>query len=161
MSAVQSKVGQFDTNRTAPIPAASNSPAPLNASVSAQMARMPTKSTGPEVRLRREMHRMGLRFRLHPKDLPGRPDITLPIARIAVFVDGCFWHGCPQHGTAPKNNEQWWRTKIATNVARDRVKDDQLQRMGWLVIHVWEHDDPAAAAAQIRRHWLTRRGVHK
>ena len=161
MSAARSKAGQFDTNRTAAVLAPSKSPAPLNTSVSAQMARMPTKSTGPEVRLRRTMHRMGLRFRLHPKDLPGRPDIALPNARIAVFVDGCFWHGCPLHGTAPKNNEQWWRNKIATNVARDRVKDGQLQRMGWLVIHVWEHDDPEAAAAEIRRHWLTRRGVHK
>lgn len=136
----------------------SRSPAPLNAAVSAQMARMPTKSTGPEVRLRRAMHELGLRFRLHPPDLPGRPDIVLTRAHIAVFVDGCFWHGCPKHGTAPKNNSRWWSEKIAANAARDRTKDEELERMGWLVIHVWEHEPPEAAAVDIRRQWLDRTG---
>lgn len=136
-------------------------PTPLTAAVSEQMSRMPTESTGPELKLRRAMHQLGLRYRLHPKNLPGRPDIALTHARIAVFVDGCFWHGCPQHGTAPKNNSEWWSTKIAGNVARDRAKDEQLWRMGWLVIHVWEHDDATNAAAEIRRQWLARRGTRK
>lgn len=136
-------------------------PAPLTPGVSERMSRMPTASTGPELKLRRAMHQLGLRYRLHPKTLPGRPDVALTHARIAVFVDGCFWHGCPQHGTAPKNNSEWWSTKIAGNVARDRAKDEQLQQMGWLVIHVWEHDDAAEAAAEIRRQWLARRTVSK
>ena len=118
---------------------------------------MPTKSTGPELRLRREMHRLGMRYRLHPKHLPGRPDVALTSARIAIFVDGCFWHGCPEHGTAPKNNREWWSNKISANIARDRHKDLQLAQLGWLVIHIWEHDDPHEAALRIRRSWLDRR----
>ena len=129
MSAARSKAGQFDTNRTAAVLAPSKSPAPLNTSVSAQMARMPTKSTGPEVRLRRTMHRMGLRFRLHPKDLPGRPDIALPNARIAVFVDGCFWHGCPNTAVLPKNNGTGGEPS-SPNVARDREKEVLLTEWG-------------------------------
>lgn len=130
---------------------------PLSETVSKQMSRMPTESTGPEMRLRREMHRLGMRYRLHPKHLPGRPDVALTSARVAIFVDGCFWHGCPEHGTSPKNNREWWSHKIATNIARDRNKDLQLAQLGWLVIHIWEHDDPHEAALRIWRSWLDRR----
>lgn len=75
---------------------------------------------------------------------------------MAVFVDGCFWHRCPQHGTAPKNNSAWWAAKLDGNVERDRRKDMQLQDLGWVPVHVWEHEDPAIAAAQIYKIWRER-----
>jgi DNA mismatch endonuclease (patch repair protein) len=100
---------------------------------------MPRSSTKPELMLRRALHAQGLRFRLHRRDLPGTPDIVLPRARLAVFVDGCFWHACHEHGTLPKNNREWWAAKLARNVERDREKDDALKTMGWLPLHVWEH----------------------
>lgn len=128
--------------------------------MSEQMQRMPRASTGPELALRRELHRLGVRFRVNHPGLPGRPDIALTRARIAVFVDGCFWHRCEQHGTLPKNNAEWWLAKLTRNVERDREKDDALAEMGWLAVHVWEHEDPAVAAARVRELWLQRRLHH-
>ncbi len=93
--------------------------------VSRFMKRLRRADTGPEVALRRELHRRGVRFRLHRGDLPGRPDIVvvrLRRLRMAVFVDGCFWHGCPEHAVAPKANAAWWTDKIATNRERDARK---------------------------------------
>lgn len=131
-------------------------PAPLNDVVRRQMRAMPRRDTGVEIALRRELHRLGVRFRVNFRGLPGTPDIALTKARIAVFVDGCFWHCCPQHGTAPKNNASWWATKLAGNVERDRRKDRELEEIGWVAIHVWEHEDPTAAAAEIHRKWRER-----
>ncbi|MEV0269782.1 very short patch repair endonuclease [Hamadaea sp. NPDC050747] len=119
------------------------------------MSRMPRASTRPEVAVRRAMHRLGLRFRIHQR-LPGRPDIALTRARIAVFIDGCFWHRCPQHGTSPRNNAEWWQAKLGTNVARDQAVNTSLRELGWAVIRVWEHEDPDEAAARIREAWLER-----
>lgn len=119
-------------------------PPPLNRHVSAQMQRMPRASTSPEVALRRELHHLGLRFRVNHPGLPGRPDIALTRARVAVFVDGCFWHRCGEHGVLPKNNRGWWEAKLERNVQRDREKDVALAQLGWLAVHVWEHEDPAA-----------------
>lgn len=119
---------------------------------------MPTSSTGPEVRLRRLLHARGLRFTLHRRDLPGRPDIVLTRARIAVFVDGCFWHACPIHGNLPKANREWWADKLARNVERDRCQRDQLEALGWLPVTVWEHDDPTEAAGLIEGLWRQRTG---
>lgn len=133
-------------------------PAPLNASVSAQMQRMPRSSTGPELLIRKELHRRGLRFRINNRRLPGRPDVTFSAARIAVFVDGCFWHSCPDHGILPKNNRDWWREKLKRNVERDHEKDVQLEEMGWTVVHVWEHEPPSTAADTIEQLWRTARG---
>jgi DNA mismatch endonuclease (patch repair protein) len=130
-------------------------PDPLNAAVSRQMSRMPRTSTGPEVALRRALHRLGLRFRLH-LPLPGRPDIVLTRVRVAVFVDGCFWHRCPQHGNLPRNNAQWWQDKLDRNVARDRAADASLAETGWAVVRVWEHEDPDQAALKIRTLWVSR-----
>lgn len=132
-------------------------PAPLNANVSAQMQRMPRSSSGPEMLLRKELHRRGLRFRINSRELPGRPDITFTAAQIAVFVDGCFWHSCPKHGILPKNNRDWWRAKLARNVERDREKDRQLEQMGWAVVHVWEHEPPSAVADSIEQLWRSAR----
>jgi DNA mismatch endonuclease, patch repair protein len=131
----------------------SRTPAPLSAAVSAQMQRMPRSSTGPEMLIRKELHRRGLRFRINLRELPGRPDIVFTAARIAVFVDGCFWHSCPDHGLFPKNNRDWWREKLDRNVERDRQKDAQLEQMGWTVVHVWEHEQPSSAADAIERVW--------
>jgi DNA mismatch endonuclease (patch repair protein) len=102
-----------------------------------------------------------MRFRVNAR-LPGRPDIVLTRARVAVFVDGCFWHACPSHGVVPKNNRAWWAAKLARNVERDREKDDALRALGWVVVHVWEHEDAERAAASIRALWLSRipRGRH-
>jgi DNA mismatch endonuclease (patch repair protein) len=132
-------------------------PAPLNAVVSVQMQRMPRERTKPEMKLRRELHRRGMRFRVNYKDLPGRPDIAFSRARLAVFVDGCFWHMCPAHSTLPKNNAAWWRAKLMRNVERDKEKDDLLTSMGWDVIHVWEHEDTPTAADRVEAIWSTRR----
>ncbi len=132
-------------------------PRPLNATVSSQMSRMPTRDSKPELKLRSALHQLGLRYRLHRKDLPGTPDICFGPVRIAVFVDGCFWHMCPEHGVLPKANRQWWSDKLLANVERDRRKDDELAAMGWLPVHIWEHDDPDRAAQRIADLWRRRR----
>lgn len=78
-----------------------------------------------------------------------RADVVFPRLRVAVYVDGCFWHSCPQHATYPKNNAEWWADKLAANVARDRATDDALAAAGWQVIRIWEHEDPVAAAGRV------------
>lgn len=109
--------------------------------------------TKPEQALRAALHRRGLRFR---KDLPIRcgnvrvkPDIVFTRARIAVFVDGCFWHCCPDHGVTPKRNASYWVPKLQRNVERDRRADAALQSEGWVVIRVWEHEEISAAAEAV------------
>ncbi|SMF19394.1 T/G mismatch-specific endonuclease [Cellulosimicrobium cellulans J34] len=72
-----------------------------------------------------------------------------PTARVAVFVDGCFWHSCPEHATQPKTNPEWWREKLARNVARDRATDNELLNAGWTVVRIWEHEDPVVAADRV------------
>ena len=121
---------------------------------------MPRVDTKPELALRRELHSRGLRFRLHAP-LPGRPDIALTRARIAIFVDGCFWHVCPEHFTAPKNNRDWWKAKLDANVARDRRSDASLEALGWAVVHVWEHEVISVAAGRIELMWRSRRGSQR
>jgi DNA mismatch endonuclease (patch repair protein) len=128
-------------------------PPPLDATTSARFQRMPRDSTKPELALRRELHRRGLRFRVNDARLPGRPDLAFSRARVAVFVDGCFWHRCPEHGTLPRNNRDWWLAKLDRNVARDRCKDVALGALGWTVLHVWEHEPAAAAADRIEAAW--------
>jgi len=125
--------------------------------VSAQMKRMPREDSGPELRLRRILHSRGLRYRTNLRGLPGTPDLVFSATKIAVFVDGCFWHQCPEHGTMPKANGDWWREKLDRNVERDRRVDGELEELGWLPIHVWEHDDPDLAADQVEQLWRERR----
>jgi DNA mismatch endonuclease (patch repair protein) len=112
--------------------------------------------TTPELALRRELHRRGMRFRVNLAGLPGRPDLAFTRARLAVFVDGCFWHRCPEHGVLPKHNGAWWLAKLNRNVERDREKDAALAALGWLVVHVWEHEDVCAAADRIEQTWRSR-----
>lgn len=107
-----------------------------------------------ECALRSELHRRGLRFRLHRRLLTSSRrtvDIVFPGSRTAVLLDGCFWHGCPTHGTWPKNNAEWWREKIEANIARDRDTDQRLLDAGWTVLRIWEHEQVAVAADRIER----------
>jgi DNA mismatch endonuclease (patch repair protein) len=104
------------------------------------MSRIRDKNTKPEVRVRRTLHRLGFRFRLHRKDLPGSPDIVLPKWKAVVLVHGCFWHGCTRcdRGTrVPKTNTNFWLTKIAVNKRRDVRVERSLRAAGWRVIVVW------------------------
>jgi DNA mismatch endonuclease (patch repair protein) len=117
---------------------------------------MPRRDSTGEVRLRSELHGLGLRFRKHLRGLPGTPDVAFTRARIAVFFDGCFWHCCPDHGVLPKSNRAWWKAKLDGNVARDRRNDASLAELGWLSVRVWEHEDLHAAALVIRDLWRSR-----
>ena len=103
------------------------------------MSRIKGADTGPELRLRRALWVAGVRYRLKPKP-PGRPDLFIPSGKIAVFVDGCFWHGCPEHAVRPKTNIEFWKAKIERNMARDREVIAKLSASGWKVLRYWEHD---------------------
>lgn len=110
------------------------------------------RDTSTELKIRRNVHARGLRYRVDFAPVPGlrrRADIVFTRARIAVFIDGCFWHGCPIHGTSPKRNADYWVPKLAANVARDRDTDDRLVAAGWQVLRIWEHEVPEAAASRI------------
>lgn len=112
------------------------------------MVRTKRKDTAPELALRRELHRRGLRYRVDvalPQLPRRRMDIVFPRARLVVLVDGCFWHGCPLHGTTAKANAAFWANKIATNRARDADTARVLAAAGWTVHRVWEHESPTAA----------------
>lgn len=119
------------------------------------MRRTGPRDTAPELDLRRELHRRGLRFfvdrRLPASGARRRIDIAFPRRHVAVLVDGCFWHGCPEHASWPKANAAWWKAKIETNRARDRDTDERLRSAGWTVIRVWEHESPIEAADRIER----------
>lgn len=108
--------------------------------------------TRPEVALRSELHRRGLRFRKHHSPVAGlrcRGDVVFPRERVVVFCDGCFWHRCPEHGNDPRINSPYWLAKLARNVARDRRNDAELAAAGWAVVRVWEHEDPSVAAETV------------
>ena len=103
------------------------------------MSRIRGKDTGPEVRLRKELWARGIRYRLKSR-LPGKPDIVFPGARMVVFVDGCFWHGCPDHSQTPATNRSFWSKKLKRNVERDHEVTTRLEDLGWSVLRVWEHE---------------------
>ncbi|MEV3858543.1 very short patch repair endonuclease [Streptomyces sp. NPDC050095] len=128
------------------------SPISSSAAVSARMSRQGSRDTAPELAVRRLLHAAGLRYRLNVPvpDMRRRTiDITFGKDKIAVFMDGCFWHGCPQHATKPKANADWWRTKLAKNMARDRETTVHLEEYGWTVLRFWEHEDPVGVARAI------------
>ena len=114
------------------------------------------RDTGPELALRRRLHAAGLRYRVdHPLVLDGRrvrPDVVFARAKVAVFVDGCWWHGCPLHGARPRANREFWETKFVRNIERDRANDRVLTSAGWTVLRYWEHEDPAVAAEDVLDH---------
>lgn len=111
------------------------------------------RDTGPELAVRRSMHRMGLRFFVGRRPLPSMPrtaDAVFPTVRVAVFVDGCFWHRCPEHATTPVRNADYWVPKLARNAERDRETDRLLEDAGWVVLRVWEHEPAGEAAERVR-----------
>jgi len=112
------------------------------------------RDTGPELKLRSLLHASGLRYRV---DAPirtevrlVRPDIVFTRRRLAVFVDGCFWHHCPQHGTMPADPSGYWRQKLARNVERDEATTAALEAAGWSVLRIWEHVPPREASAMVQ-----------
>jgi DNA mismatch endonuclease (patch repair protein) len=116
------------------------------------MQRVRQKNTSCESALRRKLHARGLRYRIHVPVLtkPRRvADVAFSGLRVAVFVDGCFWHGCPRHATWPKQNAEFWRAKILANRQRDRDTDERLTAAGWKVVRVWAHEPPDHVAAKI------------
>ncbi|MBX3464904.1 MAG: DNA mismatch endonuclease Vsr [Planctomycetes bacterium] len=128
-------------------------PSPSSIPALRRMKATHRRDTAPEAAIRRLLHRSGLRYRVDCRVLEAsrrRADIVFARARVAVFVDGCFWHCCPKHASWPKANALWWRRKLLGNVRRDRDTDQALRAAGWLVIRVWEHQPPHEAAHRIR-----------
>lgn len=127
------------TPQTGPHPGSSSS------EMSRRMSAVRKRDNGPEMAVRRLLHSAGLRYRV-AWPVPGQRrrtiDVAFTRARVAVYIDGCFWHGCPLHGTSPKANAAWWAEKIATNQARDADATAQLQELGWTVMRFWEHENP-------------------
>lgn len=121
--------------------------------VSARMSAQRRLDTRPELALRRLLHASGCRYRVQWRTplLPRRSiDVAFPGRRVAVFVDGCFWHGCPEHGTQPKANGVWWSAKLRRNRERDADTDQVLRDAGWTVLRIWEHEPPELAAVRVR-----------
>lgn len=118
------------------------------------MSRQRSRDTEAELQLRRALYALGYRYRI---DMPiaglprRRADLTFTRRKVVVFVDGCFWHACPQHATHPKRNSDWWSAKLQRNIERDRETDAHLRRMGWRVIRIWEHEPLDAAVAAVTR----------
>lgn len=116
------------------------------------MSRQASKDTGSELAVRRLLHAAGLRYRVE-YPVPGmarrRLDVAFTRAKVAVLIDGCFWHGCPVHATQPKANAEWWREKLDRNMARDRETTEHLVAQGWTVLRFWEHEAPEEVAARV------------
>ncbi len=118
------------------------------------MSRQATRDTAPEMALRRRLHAAGFRYRVDHRPVPGlrrRADLVFTRRRVAVFVDGCFWHRCPQHGTRPSSNAEWWEAKLARNAERDAETNRLLTDAGWRVVRIWEHEDPETAVEKVVR----------
>jgi DNA mismatch endonuclease, patch repair protein len=130
---------------------------------SRNMASIRRTDTAPERRVRSELHRRGYRFRKDFRIKLGttnpRPDIVFTRWKVAVFIDGCFWHVCPEHAAAPKQNKTYWGPKLAGNVLRDRRHDAALVDAGWAVVRAWEHEDAALAADRIEATLIGRQTV--
>jgi len=114
------------------------------------MRRIPSSNTKPEIKVRRQLHALGYRFRLHRADLPGKPDIVLPKHRLAILVHGCFWHrhrGC-KYAYSPKTRTEFWKNKFNSNVQRDQLVIQELERLGWNTAIVWECETRNADSLQ-------------
>ena len=112
-----------------------------------------SRDTKPELAVRSAVHRRGVRFRVSVRpepELPRTADLVLRKSRVAVFVDGCYWHGCPEHRTQPATNPEYWADKIARNIERDAETTDYLQQAGWMVLRFWEHEDPESVADRVQ-----------
>ncbi|MEU6453626.1 very short patch repair endonuclease [Streptomyces sp. NPDC047065] len=128
------------------------SPQSSSPAVSQRMSRQSSKDTAREVAVRRALYRAGLRYRVE-LPVPGmqrrRIDIAFTRVKLAIFIDGCFWHGCVAHQSQPKSNVEWWRDKLDRNMARDRETVEHLKHLGWTVLRFWEHEAPAEIVARI------------
>lgn len=122
------------------------------------------RDTAPEIAVRRLLHAHGLRYRVNTAldfDRRRRADITFPRLRLAIFIDGCYWHGCAEHFQTPKTNTEFWLHKIGSNQARDRSTDATLRGAGWTVLRFWEHDDPVTVAEQVAATVQELRGIRR
>ena len=132
----------------------SDAPAASSPAARAVMQRNRRRDSRPEIALRSALHEMGLRYRVDfpircGSGRPIRPDVVFTRRRVVVFVDGCFWHGCPKHGTQPRSNGDYWRAKLALNHDRDERQAAALTASGWTVLRFWEHEPPADAASRV------------
>ena len=128
------------------------------------MSKLGRRDTLPELAIRSELHRRGLRFRVDRAPLPGlrsRADLVFGPARVAVYVDGCFWHSCPEHGTMPRSNEAFWRDKLGRNQERDAAVNEALAAEGWTVVRIWEHEEIDAAADRVESAIRDSLGSHR
>lgn len=124
------------------------------------MSRVGRRDTAPELALRSELHRRGFRFRVDRApvaDVRSRADLVFGPARVAVYVDGCFWHSCPEHATTPRSNAEFWERKLKRNRERDGETNRLLQEHGWEVLRIWEHENPVEAADRVEAIVRTRR----
>ncbi|MGW6095162.1 very short patch repair endonuclease [Streptomyces sp. NPDC055157] len=125
---------------------------PSSPGVSARMSRQARRDTTPEVAVRKLLHAAGYRYRINER-VPGMSrrtiDIAFTRAKVAVMIDGCFWHGCPEHATQPKANSEWWRVKLDRNMARDVETTAHLTAAGWTVLRFWEHESAEDVANRI------------
>lgn len=126
-----------------------------SAETATRLSQQRQRDTKPELLLRRELHRRGLRYRVDAQ-LPEMPrrraDLLFTRRKVAVFVDGCFWHACPLHATNPRSNSEWWSNKLQNNVKRDLDTNARLSEQGWVVLRFWEHEDIITAADIIEQH---------
>lgn len=123
-----------------------------NPAVRRSMQANRSRDTLPEVRFRATLHRLGLCYFKHRRPIPGlrcEPDVLFPRIRLAIFLDGCYWHGCAEHGAYPTANADWWRAKFERVRARDLRNDQALRAAGWTVLRVWEHEPPDEAARRV------------
>ncbi|BDE17449.1 hypothetical protein MKCMC460_63090 (plasmid) [Mycobacterium sp. 20KCMC460] len=156
--ALQPAPGAVSENTASP--ALSQLPLPPTPSTHRRLSAQRRRDTAPEIAVRRELHRRGHRFYVDRAPLAGlrrRADLLFPRRKVAVYVDGCFWHCCPWHATHPKRNADWWAAKLATNVARDRDTDARLAAAGWITVRVWEHQHFVEAADLVEQALRTSR----
>lgn len=123
-----------------------------------QMARIRGKNTEPEKLLRRALWSLGLRYRIHYPTPAGRPDVVFPALKLVIFVDGCFWHGCPDHYVRPKARGTFWAAKLKENVSRDQRQTRKLEETGWIVVRLWEHIIYTNLPAAVQKIELMRAG---
>jgi DNA mismatch endonuclease, patch repair protein len=138
-------------SRSLPDQSAPQRPRASSDHIRQRMEQQRRRDTRPELALRRAVWRLGLRYRVDIPPIPGRQraDLVFTRAKVAVYVDGCFWHMCPTHSSIPKANRAWWVSKLNANVARDRATDARLREAGWTVVRVWEHEDVELARVRI------------
>lgn len=137
-------------------------PAASSDLVRSRMKRQGRRDTGPEMAVRRAVHARGLRYRIDRspvRSVRSRADLVFGPTKVAVYVDGCYWHGCSEHATTPKANREWWERKIGANQARDRRATEALEAAGWCVLRFWEHEDPEVVADAIEATVRSRRGA--